>query len=127
MRVDAAAIVSTTASGSSGANRYSRIAPTTRGSSALSGDFTTTVYKPSCAASASRIRRSAGITPTPQTAQSSAFPSLISRSRYTAWWARWKPPTPTCTMPVRSARRSYVGRRTSGGRSGRVAMDSAVT
>ena len=41
-----------------------------------------------------------GITPTPQMPQSSAFPSFISRSRYMAWWARWKPPTPKCTMPA---------------------------
>ena len=35
-----------------------------------------------------------------------AEPSFISASRYIAWCARWKPPTPKCTMPVRTWLRS---------------------
>lgn len=53
------------------------------------------------------------MTPTPQMPMSSALPSLISRSRYIAWCARWKPPTPKCTMPVVTWLRSYVGPGTS--------------
>src|SRR4051794_29546745 len=55
------------------------------------------------------MRRSDGSTPTPQIPHSSALPSFIRRSWYIAWWARWNPPTPTCTTPTASARRSYVG------------------
>jgi hypothetical protein len=43
IRVVSAAIFSTTASGSSGARRYSTIDPTTRGSMAPSGCLTTSV------------------------------------------------------------------------------------
>src|SRR3954465_4152067 len=41
--------------------------------------------------------------------QSSALDSFISVSRYMAWCARWKPPTPKCTMPVVTWLRSYDG------------------
>jgi hypothetical protein len=43
IRVDSAAIFSTTASGSSGANRYSIIEPMTRASQVPSACFTTSV------------------------------------------------------------------------------------
>ena len=26
-----------------------------------------------------------------------------------AWWARWKAPTPKCTIPAETAARSYLG------------------
>ena len=55
------------------------------------------------------MRLSCDSTPTPQMAESSAWPSFINASRYIAWWARWKPPTPKWTMPVRSFERSYAG------------------
>jgi hypothetical protein len=84
IRVCGSAIRASTASGSSGANRYSTIDPITRGSSVPSGCLTTNVYRPSCANIASAIRRSAGITPTPAIPQSSALPSFINRSRYIA-------------------------------------------
>ena len=58
---------------------------------------------------ASRIFRSNGITPTPQMPQSSASPASIRWSRYIAWWARWNPPTPKCTIPVLTFARSYAG------------------
>ena len=109
IRVAGSAIRASTASGSSGANRYSTIDPITRGSSVPSGCLITSVYRQSCACITSCIRRSGGSTPTPQMPQSSALPSFISRSRYIAWWARWKPPTPKCTMPGRTAVRSYAG------------------
>src|SRR6266568_3368553 len=83
--------------------------PTTRASRVPSDPLTTNVYSPSCASITSFIRRSAGITPTPQMAQSSALPSVISRSRYISSCARWNPPTPKCTIPVPSLLRSYVG------------------
>src|SRR3954453_12683081 len=47
-----------TASGSSGANRYSTIEPTTRASRPPSACLTTSVYRPSWAAMTSAIRRS---------------------------------------------------------------------
>src|SRR4051812_27073305 len=47
--------------------------------------------------------------------QSRACPSSISRSTYMAWCARWKPPTPKCTMPVLIEPRSYPGTGTDSG------------
>src|SRR5690348_7580904 len=44
----------------------------------------------------------------PHSAASSA-PEASSASTYIAWWARWKPPTPMCTIPGKSSVRSYVG------------------
>ena len=57
----------------------------------------------SCGASASRVsglRSEAAVTP-----QSSA-PAPRQSSKTTAWWARWKAPTPRWTTPGRTARRS---------------------
>ena len=48
-----------TASGSSGANRYSTIEPTTRASSSPLACFSTSVYRQSCASRARCISRSA--------------------------------------------------------------------
>jgi hypothetical protein len=97
--VEGAAIVSMTASGSSGAYRYRTMDPITRGSYVPSLCLSTSVYRPSCASRTCFIRWSAGITPTPQMPQSSAAPWFISRSWYMAWCARWNPPTPRCTTP----------------------------
>ena len=106
IRVAGAAIFSITASGSSGANRYSTIDPITRGSQVPSGSLSTSVYRQSWASMIVFIFASNGITPTPHTPQSIALPSFIRRSRYIAWWARWKPPTPKCTTPVLTRERS---------------------
>src|SRR4051812_1729053 len=38
-----------------------------------------------------------------------AWPDSSNVSTYIASCARWKPPTPKCTMPVRTSARSYVG------------------
>ena len=106
IRVAGSAIFSITASGSSGANRYSTIEPITRGSQVPSGSFSTSVYRQSCSSITCFIRASNGITPTPQIPQSSALPWFINRSRYIAWCARWNPPTPKCTIPVVTLPRS---------------------
>ena len=52
---------------------------------------------------------------------------FINWSRYIAWWARWKPPTPKCTIPGRTAVRSYDGTPTSLPRAPKIEEDSAVT
>src|SRR5699024_876853 len=54
-------------------------------------------------------RTSPGSRPTPQMAQSRSRPAFISASRYIAWWARWKPPTPTWTMPIRRSLSTWSG------------------
>ncbi len=103
--VDASAIFSMTACGSSGANRYSTIEPTILGSHEPSGSLSTRVYRQSCFCIVCCILRSNVMTPTPQMPQFNAFPSFIRRSRYIAWWARWNPPTPKWTTPVVTAER----------------------
>ena len=106
IRMAGSAIFSIAASGSSGANRYSTIDPITRGSQVPSPCRRTRVYSPSWAASASRIAVLDGWTPIPQMPQSIAAPRFISVSMYMAWCERWKPPTPMCTIPVVTWRRS---------------------
>src|SRR5690606_30841699 len=63
--------------------------------------------------SASRIRESPGRRTTPQSAQSRSRPAFMRRSRYIAWWARWKPPTPKWTMPTRRSSSGCCGVATS--------------
>ena len=94
------AILSTTASGSSGASRYSTIEPITRGS-----------WRAVRAASRRGCRGSPGLpgrracarrpaAPRPRRSPSRApCPSFISRSRYIAWWARWNAADPEVHDP----------------------------
>src|SRR4051812_37701455 len=58
--------------------------------------------------------------------QSRACPSSISRSTYMAWCARWKPPTPKCTIPVLIRPRSYPGTGTDSGNDPMVSALSCV-
>ena len=88
IRVAGAAIFSIAASGSSGANRYSMIDPITRASQVPSPCRRTRVYRPSWAASTSRILALDGCRPIPQIPQSIAAPPFISVSMYIAWCER---------------------------------------
>ena len=88
IRVAGAAIFSMAASGSSGANRYSTIDPITRASQVPSLCRMTRVYRPSWAASTSRILTLDGCRPIPQIPQSIAAPLFISVSMYIAWCER---------------------------------------
>src|SRR5438874_972216 len=97
MRHTGKAIFSITASGSSGANKKLPIDPMMRARSPAPLR-SITVYRQSCARSTSRMRASCGSSPTPQSPHWRAPPRASRSSRYTAWCARWNPPTPTCTM-----------------------------
>ena len=121
IRVSGSAIFSMTASGSSGASSSSTIEPTTRGSSRPSGCLRTRVYSPSWLRRPSISGRSEGSTPTPQIPQVTS-PAASSRSTYIASWARWKPPTPTWTIPTATRDRSYPGTGTREASSVRVAV-----
>ena len=124
MRIAGSASLSSTASRSVGTWRYSTRLPITRRSRAPSGCLRTSVYRPSCAVSASRMRASESSRPMPQIPQSRAAPCSSSRSRYIAWCERWKPPTPMCAMPTSIPVLSYVGRATSRGSEPRAAVES---
>ncbi len=104
-----AASFSITASGSSGANRYSMTDPITRGSQVPSPCRMTRVYRPSWAAITSRMAALDGCSPMPQMPQSIAAPPFISVSMYIAWCERWKLPTLMWAMPAVTWLRSYRG------------------
>ena len=91
-----------TAAGASGATCSARSAPITR-ARVPDPSRTSTVYSPSCGCSASRIAGRRRLTPhTPQRGS----PAASRSSKTTAWWARWKLPTPRCTTPTADRPRS---------------------
>ena len=123
MRVTGLASISSTCVGLSGANVYPPSEPITRARS-LSELRSTTVYRQSCGINASAMRRSPGSRPTPSSAHSRLIRRAAKSSRYTAWWARRKPPVPKWTIAGRRSARACVGVVTSSGSDLRLAWRS---
>ena len=97
-----------TAAGSSGASRYFVMQPTTCASRTPSACLVSSVYRPPCATSASRIAESPGRTPTAQTPQPLTLPCASQSSRALSASDRMSAPQLIAIMRGFSSDRSYA-------------------